>query len=149
MWIVPIWWEWKSFWYIFFFGYGKPSTYWCLLSGACLVKCYQTYKKKIQSIVNYSLNLYNFIFFLIQINLPTNCSKLLSVLSRLHINCCNAGVLWQPWYTQGLITRPIRKSSRNDIFINYHLTTVTGRLYFIVDTYVKSRENPEHYYWPD
>ena len=31
----------------FFFGYGKPSTYWCLLSGACLVKCFQIlYKKK-------------------------------------------------------------------------------------------------------
>ena len=30
-----------------------------------------------------------------------------------------------------------------------HLTTVTGRLYLIVDTYVKSRENPEHQYWPD
>ena len=28
----------------FFFGYGKPSTYWCLLSGACLVKCFQIYK---------------------------------------------------------------------------------------------------------
>ena len=27
----------------FFFGYGKPSTYWCLLSGACLVKCFQIY----------------------------------------------------------------------------------------------------------
>jgi len=27
--------------------------------------------------------------------------------------------------------------------------TVTERLYFIVDTYVKSRENLEHQYWPD
>jgi hypothetical protein len=35
------------------------------------------------------------------------------------------------------------------ISILSHLTTVTGRLYFIVDTYVKSRENPEHQYWPD
>jgi hypothetical protein len=32
------------------------------------------------------------------------------------------------------------------ISILSHLTTVTGRLYFIVDTYVKSRENPEHQY---
>ena len=30
-----------------------------------------------------------------------------------------------------------------------HQTTLTERLYFIIDTYVKSRENPEHQYWPD
>ena len=34
---------WNIF-FFFFFGYGKPSTYWCLLSGACLVKCFQIYK---------------------------------------------------------------------------------------------------------
>jgi hypothetical protein len=27
--------------------------------------------------------------------------------------------------------------------------TVTERLYLIVDTYAKSREYPEHQYWPD
>jgi len=26
---------------------------------------------------------------------------------------------------------------------------VTECLYFIVDTYVQSREHPEHQYWPD
>jgi len=26
---------------------------------------------------------------------------------------------------------------------------VTERRYFIVDTYIKSRDNPEHQYWPD
>jgi hypothetical protein len=30
-----------------------------------------------------------------------------------------------------------------------HQTTITERLYFIVDTYVKSRDNPEHQYCPD
>ena len=30
----------------------------------------------------------------------------------------------------------------------FHPTTVIERLYFIVDTYVKSRENREHQYWP-
>jgi hypothetical protein len=30
-----------------------------------------------------------------------------------------------------------------------HQTTVTGRLYLIVDTYAKSREHPEHQYWLD
>ena len=30
-----------------------------------------------------------------------------------------------------------------------HQTTVTERLYFIVDTYVKSRKNLDHQYWPD
>jgi len=30
-----------------------------------------------------------------------------------------------------------------------HQTTVTECLHFIVDTYVKSRENPEQQYWPD
>jgi hypothetical protein len=30
-----------------------------------------------------------------------------------------------------------------------HQTTVTERLYLIVDTYAKSREYPEHQYWPD
>jgi hypothetical protein len=30
-----------------------------------------------------------------------------------------------------------------------HQTTETERLYFIFDTHVKSRENPEHQYLPD
>jgi hypothetical protein len=30
-----------------------------------------------------------------------------------------------------------------------HRTTVTERLYLIVDTYANSREYPEHQYWPD
>jgi hypothetical protein len=45
---------WKTSLFFFFFGYGKPSTYWCLLSGACQVKCFQIYKI-FQEIVNYSL----------------------------------------------------------------------------------------------
>ena len=35
------------------------------------------------------------------------------------------------------------------LFILSHQTTVTHRLYFIVNMYVQSRENPEHKYWPD
>ena len=27
--------------------------------------------------------------------------------------------------------------------------SLTERHYFIIDTYVKSRDNPEHQYWPD
>ena len=33
--------------------------------------------------------------------------------------------------------------------ILFYQTTVTELPYFIINTYVKSRENAEHQYWPD
>ena len=49
--------------FFFFFGYGKPSTYWCLLSGACLVKCFQIYTHFRNIVFVWYNCYYHFIFF--------------------------------------------------------------------------------------
>ena len=51
---------------------------------------------------------------------------------------------WKQLWSRWAITGPWEP-----LVILSHQTTVTWRLYFIVDTKVKSREYPEHQYWPD
>jgi hypothetical protein len=53
-----------------------------------------------------------------------------------------------PFLPHGRLISKVISVDRFLSILSYQ-TTVTEHLHFIIDTYVKSREIPEHQYWPD